>query len=160
MIIIIMGVAGSGKTTIGSLLADELGWKFYDADDFHSESNRAKMTQGIALTDEDRASWLMSLRELINQNIQRNSQAVLACSALKNSHRNTLEVNEQVKFVYLQGTYAQIKARLNERTGHFMSARMLDSQFDALEEPQNTLTIDIAHTPQEIISKICKGFNL
>ena len=160
MIIIIMGVAGSGKTTIGSLLADELGWKFYDADDFHSESNRAKMTQGIALTDEDRASWLMSLRELINQNIQRNSQAVLACSALKNSHRNTLEVNERVKFVYLQGTYAQIKARLNERAGHFMSARMLDSQFDALEEPQNTLTIDIAHTPQEIISKICKGFNL
>ena len=160
MIIIIMGVAGSGKTTIGSLLARELGWDFYDADDFHSESNRAKMTHGIALTDEDRASWLMSLRELINQNIQRNTQAVLACSALKNSYRNILKVSEQVKFIYLQGTYEQIKIRLSNRTRHFMSADMLDSQFHTLEEPQNVLTIDITHTPQEIISIIRKGFNL
>jgi gluconokinase len=155
-----MGVAGSGKTTIGSLLSNKLGWSFYDADDFHSESNRTKMSQGIALTDEDRASWLISLQELIAQNIQQNTQAVLACSALKNSYRNMLEVNERVKFVYLQGTYEQIKTRLNERTGHFMSAGMLDSQFHTLEEPQNALTIDISHTPQEIISIICKGLNL
>jgi gluconokinase len=160
MIIIIMGVAGSGKTTIGSLLARELGWDFYDADDFHSEANRAKMSQGIALTDEDRASWLMSLKELVSQNIAQNTSAILACSALKNSYRNMLEVNEQVKFVYLQGTYKQIKARLNERAGHFMSASMLDSQFETLEEPQNTLTIDISNTPQEILTLIRKGLNV
>jgi gluconokinase len=160
MIIIIMGVAGSGKTTIGSLLANELGWAFYDADDFHSESNRTKMSQGIALTDEDRASWLISLKELIAQNIQQNIQMVLACSALKNSYRNILEVNEQVKFVHLHGTYEQIKARLKNRTGHFMSAGMLDGQFQTLEEPQNALTVDITNTPQDILAIIRKGLNL
>ena len=155
-----MGVAGSGKTTIGSLLASELEWKFYDADNFHSESNREKMSLGIALNDADRAGWLITLKELIAENIQQNISAVLACSALKDSYRNTLKVDQQVKFIYLKGTYEQIKIRLNKRIGHFMSAGMLDSQFDTLEEPQNTLTIDIAHTPQEIISIIRKGFNL
>jgi gluconokinase len=160
MIIIIMGVAGSGKTTIGSLLAKELGWQFYDADDFHSEANRTKMLQGIALTDEDRASWLLSLKDLIVQNIQQNRQAVLACSALKNSYRDMLKVNEQVKFVYLQGTYEQIKTRLNNRTGHYMSAGMLDSQFQTLEEPQDIFTIDITNTPQDILILIHEGLNL
>jgi carbohydrate kinase (thermoresistant glucokinase family) len=160
MIIIIMGVAGSGKTTIGSLLAYELGWTFYDADNFHSEANRAKMSRGIALTDEDRASWLISLKELILQNIQQNIEAVLACSALKNSYRNILEVNEQVKFVHLQGTYEQIKMRLANRSGHFMSAGMLDSQFQTLEEPQNALTVDITNASQDIIAIIRKGLNL
>jgi carbohydrate kinase (thermoresistant glucokinase family) len=160
MIIIVMGVAGSGKTTIGSLLAHDLGWEFYDADDFHSESNRAKMSEGVALTDEDRAGWLLTLKELIVRNIHQNVSAVLACSALKDSYRNMLKVDEQVKFIYLYGTYEQIKKRLKDRTGHFMSAGMLDSQFQTLEEPQNELTIDISHTPQEIISIICKGLNL
>jgi gluconokinase len=160
MIIIIMGVAGSGKTTIGSLLANELGWSFYDADDFHSKSNHAKMSQGIALTDEDRASWLISLKELIVKNIQQNTSAILACSALKNSYRKTLEANKQVKFVYLQGTYEQIKARLNNRTGHFMSAGMLDSQFQTLEEPQNALTVDISNKSEDIIAIIRKGLDL
>jgi carbohydrate kinase (thermoresistant glucokinase family) len=160
MIIIVMGVAGSGKTTIGSLLAHDLGWEFYDADDFHSESNRAKMSEGVALTDEDRAGWLLTLKELIVRNIHQNVSAVLACSALKDSYRNMLKVDEQVKFIYLYGTYEQIKKRLKDRTGHFMSAGMLDSQFHTLEKPQNALTIDISHTPQEIISIICKGLNL
>jgi gluconokinase len=160
MIIIIMGVAGSGKTTTGSLLAKELGWNFYDADDFHSEANRVKMSRDIALTDEDRADWLISLQELIVQNIQQNSNAVLACSALKISYRKTLEVNEQVKFIYLQGTYEQIKTRLHNRVGHYMSADMLDSQFQTLEEPQNTLTVDITNTPRDIITIIRKGLNL
>lgn len=155
-----MGVAGSGKTTIGSLLANELGWTFYDADDFHSESNRTKMSRGIALTDEDRASWLLSLKNLIVQNIQQNTQTILACSALKNSYRKTLEVNGYVKFIHLHGTYEQIKARLVNRTGHFMSAGMLDSQFQTLEEPQNALTIDISNTPEDIISIIRKGLDL
>jgi gluconokinase len=160
MIIIIMGVAGSGKTTIGSLLANELGWAFYDADDFHSEANRTKMSQGIALTDEDRASWLLALKDLINQNIQQNTSAVLACSALKNSYRNILKVNERVKFVYLRGTYEQIKLRLNNRSGHYMSAGMLESQFQTLEEPQDIFTVDITNTPQDILTLIRKGFNL
>jgi carbohydrate kinase (thermoresistant glucokinase family) len=155
-----MGVAGSGKTTIGALLAKELGWTFYDADDFHSEANRAKMSQEIALTDEDRADWLISLRGLITQNIQQNNPAILACSALKNSYRNILEVDEQVKFVYLQGTYEQIKMRLGNRMGHFMSAGMLDSQFQTLEEPENALTVDIKNTPQDILAIIRKGLNL
>ena len=160
MIIIIMGVAGSGKTTIGSLLADELGWGFYDADDFHSKLNLAKMSQGIALTDEDRASWLESLKELIDRNVQQNIPIILACSALKDSYRNILEVSKRVKFVYLHGTYEQIKARLHNRMEHFMSADMLDSQFNTLEEPQNALTIDITNTPQDILAIIRKGFNL
>ena len=159
-IIIIMGVAGCGKSTIGSMLAHKLGWDFYDADDFHSESNRMKMAQNIPLTDEDRAGWLDSLRSLIGQNIQNEKPIVLACSALKKSYRDILMINEQVEFIYLRGTYEQIEARLLQRSGHFMSAKMLASQFDILEEPQDALTIDITHTPQEIISTIRKGLAL
>ena len=159
-IIIIMGVAGCGKSTIGAMLAHELGWDFYDADDFHSESNRIKMAQNIPLTDEDRADWLDSLRSLIGQNIQNERSIVLACSALKKSYRDTLMINDQVEFIYLRGTYEQIEARLLQRSGHFMSAKMLASQFDILEEPQDALTIDISHTSQEIISTIRKGLAL
>ncbi len=160
MIIIIMGVAGAGKTTIGSLLAQLLDWDFYDADDFHSELNRNKMARSIPLTDEDRAVWLLAIRDVINQNIQLDKSAVLACSALKESYRNVLRVSKQVRFVYLQGTYAQIEARLKKRTDHYMSVDMLASQFDILEEPQDVLTIDITQTPQEIIAIIRKGFDL
>ena len=159
-IIIIMGVAGCGKSTIGSMLAHELGWDFYDADDFHSKSNRTKMAHNISLTDEDRADWLDSLWSLIGQNIQNEKSIVLACSALKKSYRDILMINEQVEFIYLRGTYEQIEARLLQRSGHFMSAKMLASQFDILEEPQDALTIDITHTPQEIISTIRKGLAL
>lgn len=155
-----MGVAGCGKSTIGSMLAHELGWDFYDADDFHSESNRIKMAKNIPLTDEDRAGWLDSLRSLIGQNIQNGKPIVLACSALKKSYRDILMINEQVEFIYLRGTYEQIEARLLQRSGHFMSAKMLASQFDILEEPQDAVTIDITHTPQEIISIIRKGLAL
>ena len=155
-----MGVAGCGKSTIGSMLAHELGWDFYDADDFHSESNRIKMAQNIPLTDEDRASWLDSLRSLIGQNIQNEKPIVLACSALKKSYRDILMINEQVEFIYLRGTYEQIEARLLQRSGHFMSAKMLASQFDILEEPQDALAIDISHTPHEIISLIRKRLAL
>jgi gluconokinase len=160
MIIVVMGVAGSGKTTIGSLLSRELGWDFYDADDFHSESNRTKMSQGIALTDKDRAGWLTALKDLIEKNIQQNNPIILACSALKNSYRSMLDVNGQVKFVYLQGSYEEIKSRLNQRTGHYMSADMLDSQLNILEEPQNALTIDITNSPEEIPTLIRKGLTI
>ncbi len=160
MVIIVMGVAGSGKTTIGSLLALELGWDFYDGDDFHSASNRAKMSQRIPLTDEDRSTWLASLRDLISQNVRIERSIVLACSALKKSYRDVLNFNEEVRFVHLQGSYEQIEARLRERTGHFMSAEMLASQFEILEEAPDALGIDISNTPQEIVAIIRKGFNL
>ena len=107
-----MGVAGSGKTTVGALLALELGWDFYDGDDFHSDANRAKMSQRIPLNDEDRSTWLAALRYLINQNLSENRSIVLACSALKESYRHMLKVNEQVHFVHLQGSYQQIEERL------------------------------------------------
>lgn len=112
------------------------------------------------MTDEDRADWLASLRKLIEENLQENKSAVLACSALKNTYRSKLQVNEHVKFVYLQGSYEQIKTRLQNRSGHFMSADMLDSQFKILEEPENALIVDITNSPQDILTIIRKGLNL
>jgi gluconokinase len=157
MKIIIMGVSGSGKTTIGSLLAKELNWSFYDADDFHNESNKEKMSKGIALTDSDRASWLQALRNLIQTE---SDSFVLACSALKATYRDFLNVNEYVKFIYLKGSFEQIEKRINERKNHYMPVKLLQSQFDALEEPQDALIIEISRTPQEIIQIIREGFNI
>lgn len=160
MIIILMGVAGSGKTTVGSLLARKLNWEFFDADDFHPESNREKMTKGIPLTDEDRTSWLLSLRDLLEESNGIGKSIVLACSALKESYRNILGINQNVQFVYLQGTYKQIEDRLENRTSHYMTAKMLASQFEILEEPKNTLIADITNSPEEIATLIRKGLNL
>ena len=160
MIIIIMGVSGAGKTTVGRFLANELGWKFYDADDFHSAANKDKMSRGFPLTDEDRANWLVSLREMLNQNIETNQSIVLACSALKQKYRDFLQVNDEIHFVYLCGTYQQIKTRMKERKDHYMKHGMLASQFDVLEEPSDALVVDIAKKPEEIIAIICKEWNL
>lgn len=157
MKLIIMGVSGSGKTTIGSLLAKELNIKFYDADDFHSESNKEKMLQGIPLTDEDRTDWLSALQKLMQTE---KDSFILACSALKESYREILEVNEHVKFIYLKGSFEEIEARLNQRKNHYMPVKLLQSQFDALEEPKDILTINISHTPQEIIQIIREGLNV
>lgn len=155
MKIIIMGVAGSGKSTVGNLLAENIGYPFFDADDFHSTENRLKMSQGIPLTDEDRASWLLSLRELLINN----PRCVLACSALKEKYREILSVHANTYFVYLSGTYEQIKKRVQERSGHFMGAVMLESQFATLEEPKDALIIDIRHSPQQIVDIIRKELN-
>ncbi len=160
MVIIIMGVSGAGKTTIGQLLAQELGWNFYDADDFHSAANKDKMSRGVPLTDEDRADWLASLRALLNQNIEASQSIVLACSALKQEYRDVLRVNKEVHFVYLQGTYQQIEARMKERQDHYMKAEMLASQFAILEEPKDALKVDISKTPKEIVALICKEWKL
>lgn len=156
MFIVIMGVAGSGKSTIGARLANRLGWKFFDADDFHSEANKDKMSRGIPLTDDDRAEWLTSLRELIASH----HSSVLACSALKDAYRERLKVNRQVKFVYLRGTYDQIEARMSERVNHFMKPEMLKSQFEILQEPADALAVDIANTPDEMVKIICRELNL
>ncbi|HUH95999.1 MAG TPA: gluconokinase [Anaerolineales bacterium] len=154
MIVIIMGVSGAGKTTIGQLLAKELGWTFYDADDLHSASNKDKMSHGIPLTDEDRAGWLASLRDRLKRTIEDHQSMVLACSALKQEYRNSLRVSEEVRFVYLRGSYRQIEARMKKRRTHYMKPGMLASQFAILEEPADALVIDIARNPVEIVALI------
>ena len=160
MIIIIMGVSGVGKTTVGRLLAKELGWNFYDADAFHSAANKDKMSRGVALTDEDRADWLMGLRQLLNQCIETGQSAVLACSALKQEYRNVLRINDEIHFVYLQGSYQQIQVRMKERKDHYMKPEMLASQFAILEEPNDALKADISKTPKEIVAVIRKEWKL
>jgi gluconokinase len=156
MKIIVMGVAGAGKSTVGIMLARELGWDFFDADDFHSDANREKMARGAALTDEDRAEWLATLQTVLREN----ARCVLACSGLKEAYRRILAVDEQIRFVYLRGSYELIRARLEKRAGHYMPVQLLKSQFDTLEEPADALVIDIALTPEEIIPIIRKGLNL
>jgi len=156
VIIIVMGVSGSGKTTVGSLLARKLHWSFFDADDFHSVENRAKMSLGIPLTDEDRREWLENLRALL----LKTAHGVLACSALKRSYRRILAIHDQVHFVYLKGTFEQVESRLKNRTDHYMPVKLLASQFEALEEPKDALIVDITHTPDEILAIIHKGLHL
>jgi gluconokinase len=160
MIIILMGVSGSGKTTIGRLLAHDLGWDFYDADDYHPPGNIAKMSSGIPLTDEDRLPWLQSLHDLILDCIRQSKQAVIACSALKEIYRSRLHVNHIVQFVYLVGSFELIKERLTSRQRHFMTTDLLASQFAALEEPQDVLAIDISAKPEEIVAAIRTAFEI
>jgi gluconokinase len=160
MIIILMGVSGSGKTTIGRLLARDLDWDFYDADDYHPPDNIAKMASGIPLTDEDRQPWLQSIQDLIIDLIQQNKHAIIACSALKEIYRNKLHVKHIVQFVYLLGSFELIKERLTSRQRHFMTTDLLASQFAALEEPQDVLAIDISATPEEIVSAIRTAFEI
>jgi gluconokinase len=155
MFIILMGVAGSGKTTIGKAVATRLGWRFYDGDDFHPPANVAKMAAGIPLTDDDRAEWLAALAELIRNGLQKGGSGVLACSALKEKYRAMLQVNpEQVKLVYLKGSYEVILARLQNREAHFMKPAMLASQFETLEEPPDALVEDITLSPDTIVEDI------
>lgn len=160
MIVIVMGVVGSGKTTVGHLLAQQLGWEFADADDFHSEANKEKIRKGIGLTDADREPWLQSLRAAIVEWAAERRSVVLACSALKRSYRSELEVSPEVRFVYLKGTAALIASRLKARRGHFANEQILASQLSDLEEPENALTVGIAGTPLEIAREIRKELGL
>ncbi|OUL32159.1 gluconate kinase [Nostoc sp. 106C] len=150
-----MGVSGSGKTTVGKLLADSLGWGFSDADAFHSPENVEKMRQGIPLSEADRKPWLQDLQTAIKHWLQENKNVVLACSALKDSYRQFLVVDSnRVKLVYLKGSYQLIQKRLQERQNHYMSDQLLTSQFETLEEPLETIYIDIAEPPQAIVQNI------
>ena len=157
MVIIICGVSGVGKTTIGQLLAQELEWEFYDADDFHSLENIEKMEGGIPLTDEDRQPWLGKLRDLIEQCLVAGKNAVLACSALKKAYRDLLRVSDDVKFVFLRGGRVRIAAQLKQRGGHFFDPKLLDSQFEDLEEPQpseHALLLDLGPSPGDLVELI------
>src|SRR5438132_841873 len=155
MIIILMGVSGSGKTTIGERLAQALSWPFYDGDQFHPPANVAKMQQGIPLTDEDRWPWLQALRMHIETCIHQGVSAVLTCSALKQAYRKQLIIDEaEVNLVYLKGDYDLIHERLAQRQGHFMPPGLLASQFAALEEPEQAIVVDIGPPPETIVALI------
>jgi gluconokinase len=157
VIVIVFGVSGAGKTTIGKLLAQELGWRFYEADDFHSQTNINKMRSGIPLTNDDRSPWLESLRQLIRRSLEAGENAVLACSALKRAYREQLRVSDEVKFVFLHGDYALIEKQLRQRRGHFMNPELLRSQFADLEEPkpdEDVVTIELGRTPQQLVDEI------
>jgi gluconokinase len=155
MIVVVMGVTGSGKSTVGNLLAKRLGWQFADADDFHSTANKDKMKHGIPLTDADRMPWLAALHEQIAKWAAAKSSAVLACSALKQSYREALGRGPEVKFVYLKGTYHLIDDRLLARKGHFADDHILAAQFADLEEPMDAITVDIGPSPEKIVDEIC-----
>jgi carbohydrate kinase (thermoresistant glucokinase family) len=158
MIVIVMGVAGSGKTTVGKLMAGKLGLPFFDADDFHPVSNVVKLGSGVPLSDEDRAPWLSILAARLDE-AERGGGAVLACSALKEKYRVVLRGTRgpQTYFVYLKGEYHTILERMKSRTGHYMPTALLLSQFEALEEPADAVTMSVESDPGDIAETACEA---
>lgn len=155
--LILMGVCGCGKTLIGSMLAEKLGGVFEDADDFHPASNKAKMTAGTPLTDEDRWPWFLILRDRIEEMRGKVSCYVLACSALKQSYRDFLrdgDARDTLEFVYLKGSREVIGDRMAARKGHYMPTTLLDSQFAILEEPGDAIVMDVDQAPEEIAAQV------
>jgi gluconokinase len=156
MIIVVMGVSGSGKTTVGKLVAERLGWEFADADEFHSAANVAKMRAGTPLTDADRESWLRAIATWVDEHIAAGKDAVVTCSALKRAYRERLR-RPGVQLVYLEGDRDLIAGRMARRHGHFFPAKLLDSQFRELEPPEpgeGALTVSIVGTPEDTVQKI------
>lgn len=151
MIIMVMGVTGCGKTTVGSLLSERLGCGFSDADGFHPVENVEKMRAGIPLVDEDRWPWLAALRKAIDDWQEEGKSHVFACSALKESYREVLSPGDDVIFVFLKGSADVIRPSLLARQGHYMNPALLESQFNTLEEPSDALTVDIDRTPSGIV---------
>jgi gluconokinase len=153
--IIIMGVSGCGKTTVGKLLSERTGIEFLDGDDFHSPANKQKMANGLPLNDDDRAGWLTGLADLLKDRLSRGKSTILACSALKQKYRDILHVQPgNVRFVYLKGSYDDIYKRMKTRSDHYMKAGMLRSQFETLEEPADALTVDITLALKQKIDSI------
>jgi len=154
MIVIVMGTTGSGKTTIGNLLAKRLGCEFVDADDFHPPANVEKMKHGIPLTDADREPWLKALHDKIVEWTAEKRNVVLACSALRQSYRDELRASPDVKFVYLKGSYELFSQRVLGRKGHFAKQDLLASQFATLEEPTDAITVDATKSPEQMVSEV------
>ena len=154
MIVLLMGVSGAGKTTVGTMLASQLGWEFADADDYHPAANVEKMRNGIPLTDADREPWLESLRSLIAAWMAAGKSAVLACSALKQEYRDRLMVGESVRVVYLKADRELLRERLLLRRGHYMKEGMLESQIETLEEPEDALVLDARLSVEDIVREI------
>ena len=160
MIVLVMGVTGSGKTKVGKLLAQRLGWPFLDADDFHPAKNIEKMKNGVPLTDQDREPWLVAIHAQLLKCAANNQDAVLACSALKQSYRERLGSGVELRICYLQGTYREIAARLQSRTGHFAGEEILAGQFADLEEPGDALVMRVNETPEEIVQDALRKLKL
>jgi gluconokinase len=154
LIIILMGVSGSGKTTVGKLLANDLGWEFLEADDFHPPANIDKMRRGVPLDDADRDPWLAAMAEALETRARAGTNAVLACSALKHAYRKRLRISPDIRFVYLKGSFEEISERLGDRRGHFFSPDLLQSQFEALEEPRDAIIVDVSSPPETIARRI------
>jgi gluconokinase len=154
LIVVVMGVTGAGKTTVGSLLAAQLGWEFADADTFHPAANVEKMSRGITLTDADRAPWLGAMHAAIVKWISEGRSVVLACSALKRSYREQLHVGPDVRFVYLRGSYELVARRLKQRHGHFATETILADQFATLEEPEDAIVAEVRNAPEEIVKEV------
>jgi gluconokinase len=156
VILVLMGVSGSGKSTIGKILARDLHWTFVDADDFHPPANVAKMHKGIPLDDNDRRPWLDAVRERLVQAVDRNENFVLACSALKHAYQHYLAqyAPELIHYVWLEGSEELIRARLAERKDHFMNPSLLHSQFATLEPPEGALEVEISPPPEAIATEI------
>lgn len=161
MIILLMGVSGSGKTTIGNQLSNDLKWDFIDGDGLHPQANIDKMSHGIALTDDDRKPWLETIRSLIQHGLENNKNFVLACSALKASYRSQLKQDsDQVKIVYLKASEAVLQERMQHRQGHFMPPSMLHSQLETLEEPTDAIALQSDQPVEQIVAQICQAIGV
>lgn len=163
MIIIVMGVSGSGKSRVGQALAQRLGWQFRDADDFHTQAAKEKMKQAIPLNDQDRQPWLEAMRSAMDQWLIAGKNTVLACSALKSSYRQVLHLQDsRVQFIYLQGSFELIYKRLKHRQNHFMKESLLQSQFETLEEPTPTeaIYIDASQSPEVIVQSVINKLDI
>jgi gluconokinase len=156
VIIVVMGVSGSGKSTVGKLLAQELRWTFVEGDDFHPRANIEKMHRGIPLDDKDRWPWLNAIHLRLEAAVKNGENVVLACSALMHSYQHYLAqfTPESIRNVYLAGSESLIRERLARRTGHFMNPALLHSQFETLEPPEGAIQVDIGGSPESIVSAI------
>ncbi|HLP43396.1 MAG TPA: gluconokinase [Fibrobacteria bacterium] len=160
-VIVLMGPSGSGKSTLGKLLGSELGWPFYDGDDYHPEGNIAKMSQGLALNDQDRLPWLRALHDLAAGILTGRGHGILACSALKESHRRILHGGlGGLGMVWLKAPFSVLESRLKSRVGHFFKPELLPSQFEILEEPEDALVLDASRDPALLVAAIRKAFRL
>ncbi|MFY9804537.1 MAG: gluconokinase [Candidatus Acidiferrales bacterium] len=160
MIILVMGVTGAGKTTVGKLLAERLRWRFLDADDFHPAANIEKMKRGISLTDADREPWLAAIHASLVASAAKNENMVLACSALKESYRQKLAAGLDLRICYLKGSFQEISARLEHRSGHFAGEGILAGQFADLEEPGDAAILSVTATPEENVRAALRKLNL